>query len=262
MQQNTVSRITEFKNKKPLHAYHVWSRSVRTFHWINVISIIGLIFVGLAIFYNKDLGVSPDGKILLKTIHVYIGYIFALNLFFRILEFFFSGNKFSHWKAIIPFGKKHRTSLKLFIKDSKAGNPPNYLGHNPIARIMVAFLFVLLTAQATTGLMLAGTDLYYPPFGNTIAEWVAEKDKNNQIKKVSLGSKNNIDPEAYKEMRAFRKPFIAVHVYVFYLLLISIFVHIAAVAIAEVREHSGLVSAMFTGKKVFSKKPVDLDDKL
>jgi cytochrome b len=220
----------------------------------------GLIFVGLAIFYNKDLGVSAEGKILLKTIHVYIGYVFSVNLLLRISGFFFSSNKFSHWKAIIPFGKAHRLSLKSFVKGSKAGNPANYLGHNPIARIMVAFLFVLLAAQATTGLMLAGTDLYYPPFGNTIAGWVAEKDDNNQIKKVSLGSKDNVDPEAYKEMRVFRKPFITVHVYVFYLLLIAIFLHIAAVAIAEVRECSGLVSAMFTGKKVFSKKPVDLDD--
>ncbi len=246
--------------QKPLHAYHVWSRSVRIFHWVNVISIIGLIFVGLAIFYNKDLGVSAEGKILLKTIHVYIGYVFALNLFLRIAGFFFSSNKFSHWKAIIPFGRKQRASLKSYVKESKAGNAPNYLGHNPIARLMVAFLFFLLTLQATTGLMLAGTDLYYPPFGNTIAEWVAEKDENNQMKAVSAGSKNNVDPDAYQEMRAFRKPFITVHIYVFYLLLMAIFIHIAAVAIAEVRERSGLVSAMFTGKKVFSKKPVDLDD--
>jgi cytochrome b len=246
--------------KKPLYAYHVWSRSVRIFHWINVISTIGLIFIGLAIFYNKDLGVSADGKILLKTIHIYIGYVFALNFFLRITGLFLSNNKFSHWKAIIPFGKKHRASLKSYVKESKAGNPPNYLGHNPIARLMIAFLFVLITLQTTTGLMLAGTDLYYPPFGNTIAEWVAEKDENNRSKEVSAGSKNNVDPEAYQEMRAFRKPFIMVHVYVFYLLLMAIFLHIAAVAIAEVRERSGLVSAMFTGNKVFFKKPVDLDD--
>ena len=62
-------------------------------------------------------------------------------------------------------------------------------------------------------------------------------------------------------MRAFRKPFITIHVYVFYLLLIAIFLHIAAVVISEIRERSGLVSAMFTRNKIFSQKPVDLDDK-
>jgi len=64
---------------------------------------------------------------------------------------------------------------------------------------------------------------------------------------------------SYKEMRAFRSPFIETHEVGFYVLLAAIGAHIAAVVITEVREGNGLVSAMFTGRKVFSKKPVDSD---
>ena len=58
-------------------------------------------------------------------------------------------------------------------------------------------------------------------------------------------------------MRAFRKPFITVHEFTFYLLLGLIVLHILAVVITELREGGNLTSAMFTGKKVLDKEPAD-----
>ena len=242
-----------------LKYYSVWDRTTRLFHWINVICIIGLISVGVVILNNKILGVSGDGKILLKTVHAYIGYVFVINLSWRLI-WGFIGNKFARWKAILPLGKNYWSSVSEYIAGSKTGNTPQYLGHNPVAKLMVALLFLLLSAQAITGLVLAGTDLYLPPFGHEIAEWVtASGEEHEKIKNLKPGSKEDVDSEAYAEMRAFRKPFITTHVYVFYTLLGAIFLHIAAVVVTEVKEKNGLVSAMFTGKKVASKKPVDLD---
>ena len=124
---------------------------------------------------------------------------------------------------------------------------------------MVALLFLLLVTQASTGLVLAGTDLYLPPFGHTIAKWVATPGGDQAANiKIKPGSKDNIDPAAYAEMRKFRKPFITLHVYSFYTLLIAIVLHIVAVVVTEIREKSNLVSAMFSGKKVLSRKPEDL----
>lgn len=246
--------------QESFQAYPVWGRSVRIFHWINVICVTGLICVGLAILYNKSFGVSSDGKILLKTIHAYIGYVFVINLLWRIIWFFF-GNHYSSWRSILPIGKKYKESLLLFIKGFKQGRPPNHLGHNPIARLMVTFLFLLLTLQATTGLVLAGTDLYLPPFGHEIAEWVTGAgEDHSKLADLKPGSKEHVEPESYKEMREFRKPFITTHKYTFYLLLGAIFLHILGVIYSEIRERSGLVSAMFTGNKMFSKKPVDYDE--
>lgn len=125
---------------------------------------------------------------------------------------------------------------------------------------MVAFLFLLLAGQAITGLVLAGTDLYLPPFGHEIAEWVTRSgEEHEKILNLKPGSNDDVDSEAYTEMRKFRKPFITIHVYSFYVLLVAITLHILAVVLTEVREKNGIVSAMFTGKKVSSKKPVDLN---
>lgn len=239
--------------------YSVWDRTTRWFHWINVICILGLIAVGLVIFNNKILGVSGDGKILLKTIHVYIGYVFSANLLWRIV-WGFVGNKYARWKAILPIGRGYWCSVNAYVKGVKSGEAPQYLGHNPIGKLMVALLFLLLTTQAITGLVLAGTDLYFPPFGHGIAEWVAGEGATSEaIASLIPGSKEGVNPDAYADMRAFRQPIITTHVYVFYALLAAIFLHVAAVVLTEIREGNGLVSAMFTGKKVAAKKPVDQD---
>jgi Ni/Fe-hydrogenase 1 B-type cytochrome subunit len=58
----------------------VWSHNLRLFHWINVIAILLLVIIGTIILNSKVLGVTSDGKIILKTMHVIVGYIFAANL--------------------------------------------------------------------------------------------------------------------------------------------------------------------------------------
>ncbi len=89
-------------NTEALVQYHVWDRTIRIFHWTNVLCVIGLIGVGLVILNSKALGVTTDGKILLKTVHAYIGYLFVLNLSWRII-WGFLGNHYARWATILPF---------------------------------------------------------------------------------------------------------------------------------------------------------------
>jgi len=236
--------------------YYVWDRSVRIFHWVNFICVIGLICLGLILLNGKSFGLSSDGKVLLKTLHVYFGYVLVFNLAWRIV-WGFLGNSYSKWKTILPFRKGYIDSLSSYTSGLKNNNSPHYAGHNPLGTLMVSLLFALLISQATTGLVVAGTDLYMPPFGQKMAEWVAADP--NKVSALKPGSKEGVNPDSYKEMRAFRKPYITVHKYGFYILAIAILLHLIGVVVTEVREKSGLVSAMFTGYKVFSKKPVDHD---
>lgn len=242
---------------EPVQSYAVWDRTTRWFHWINFLCVLGLIGAGLVILNAKGLGVSGEGKIALKTVHAYIGYVFVINLIWRLI-WGFLGNPYARWRAVVPFGKGYGRALGGYIRALRAGEPPPYKGHNPLARIMVSFLFLLLSLQAGTGLLLAGTDLYLPPFGHEIAEWVTGSGEDHAgLKDLKPGTREGLDPEAYAQMRAFRKPFITVHVYTFYLLLASIILHVGAVIVLEIKERNALVSAMFSGRKVFSSKPVD-----
>jgi len=242
--------------KKPLIEYSVWDKPVRYCHWINVLCVICLIAIGTAILNSKALGVTTDGKILLKTWHVYVGYIFALNLTFRIV-WGFIGSSTARWHAILPVGATYWTHFSEYIVSLKQRKPVGFLGHNPLARLMVTLLFLLMSIQALSGLVLAGTDVYMPPFGGVIKQWIAVDDAS--VDKIKPYSKESVDEQAYQEMRAFRKPFIKTHYAVFYILLGAIVLHLFGVIVTEVREGNGIVSAMFTGKKFFKDKPIDLE---
>ncbi len=219
-----------------------WSRKIRLFHWLNVVTLTLLVIVGLIIYNAKSFGISVDGKILLKTIHVIIGYVFAVNLLFRILIGFI-GNGLERWGEMLPFNKNFVQEFKAF----KKGQTTSYKGHNPAGKLMVALLLSFMVIQTISGLVIAGTDIYYPPFGQYFTESIAvDKSKLDQIKPYS---KENVDPAAYKAMRSLRKPFITAHVYSFFSLLFLIPLHILGVILGERKERSALVSAMITGYK-------------
>lgn len=238
----------------PLMSYHVWDRGIRWFHWINVLSVLALLGTGLVIFNGKTLGLAGDAKILMKELHAWIGYLFVMNLAWRVVQGF-RGSHFARWRTLLQFGNGYLTELRAYLGSLRSGEPRHYLGHNPLGKLMVMLLFLLLASQAITGLLLAGTDLYYPPLGGWIAEWVAPTG----VDPASLipGDKSMVDATAWSEMRDLRKPFIIAHVWVFYCLLAAVVLHVTGVVVAEIRECSGAISAMITGDKVLAKPPVD-----
>lgn len=240
-----------------LVSHPVWDRGTRLFHWINVVCVLSLAILGLAILNEKAFGVSAAGKVLLKTLHAYVGYVFAANLGWRI-AWAFIGNQHARWSAILPFRGGFGAELRAYVAAWSTGHTRPYLGHNPLGRLMVLLLLVLLFTQAVTGLILAGTDLYKPPFGGAIAEWVTEGDPD-RLRLLQPGSQEHVVGSAYDEMRTFRKPVVTTHLYVFYLLMVASVLHIIGVIVGEFRDRSGLVSAMISGRKVIGEAPADGD---
>ncbi|MGB5347589.1 MAG: cytochrome b/b6 domain-containing protein, partial [Woeseia sp.] len=172
-------------------AWKVWGRTTRAFHWINLACVVALAALGLAILNEKSFGVSADGKILLKTLHVYVGYVFAANLGWRLV-WAFVGNRHARWQALLPAGRGFSAELRGYVRGLLRHEGAAYLGHSPAGRLMVTFLLLLLTSQALTGLVLAGTDLYMPPFGSAIAEWVTGGDPD-RLANLTPASKDFVD---------------------------------------------------------------------
>lgn len=239
-----------------LKSYPVWDAGTRWFHWINALCVIALAVVGTVILNAGDLGVPNPGKVALKTVHAWIGYVFALNLVWRI-AWAFLGNRYARWGAFLPGGPGYLHAVRSYVAAFAAGRPEQYLGHNPLGRLSVTVLLLLLAIQALTGLVLAGTDLFYPPIGHWIAQWVAAAG----VAPDSLEpySPQMYDTAAYESMRAVRKPIAVVHLYNFYVLAAVVVMHVAAVVITELREGGNIVSAMFTGRKIIGGRPVDDD---
>jgi Ni/Fe-hydrogenase 1 B-type cytochrome subunit len=234
--------------------YIAWDAPTRLFHWINALAVLGLIATGVAILTGGQLGFSPDGKITLKSVHVLFGYVMAINLLWRFIWAFF-GNRYARWRAILPGGQGFPTALRAYVTSFLTGEPEQYVGHNPLARIGVTLLLLLLLIQMLTGLVLAGTDLYWPPLGGFIADWIAAPGVDPGT--LVPGSKELTDATAYQSMRGFRGPIVETHEISFYLIAIAVVLHLIAVVVTEIHEGGSITSAMFTGRKILTRKPPD-----
>lgn len=235
--------------------YRVWDLPVRLFHWINFLSIFSLIAVALIMMYKQELGITgTDAKIGLKALHVTIGYVFVVNLIIRLAWGFFA-SRYGRWGRILP-GPGFMRSLRGYMTSVRNREPQQFLGHNPLGRLAVTAMLLLMLTLTVTGLIRAATDLYYPPFGTLAAHYVAEAGIDPTAIKPydSVGT----DPKRMAELKAFKGPFGQVHKYAAYTLMAIVLIHIAFVVRAEVVEGGGIISAMFTGNKVTDKTPVDM----
>jgi Ni/Fe-hydrogenase 1 B-type cytochrome subunit len=239
-----------------LTEYRVWDRTQRLFHWVNFLAVLTLVAIGTLILNADRIGIPDDpGMVTLKTVHVYVGYVFLLNLLWRLL-WAFIGSPFARWRALLPVGRNFGRRLLDFVRGFLAGDAPFYLGHNPLARIFLSLLVLSLVVQGASGSVLAGTDVYMPPFGGAIREWVAADTHDPDL--VRPYAPETVNTESYSDMRAFRAPVIAIHEFNFYILLTLIVLHIAAAIVTEFREGGAVITAMVTGRKIHEARPVDV----
>jgi len=242
---------------KQYESVKVWDTPTRLFHWINVVCVLLLVFLGFTLMYMQELGFSGwESKLALKQYHAAIGYVFVTNLLVRF-AWAFLGNAHARWRAFLPSRDALRNVLP-YIRDLVAGRPRQYVGHTPAGQVAITLLFAVMTMQALTGMVRAGTDLYYPPFGGLIAGYVAKPGVDPATLKP--GKVPEADPEKYERVKAMRGQFGVIHVLGAYLLIFLAVVHIIAVVITE-RYKSGIVSAMISGRKMLDagQPPADAD---
>lgn len=236
------------------NVYQAWDLPTRLFHWINFLCIIILSVLGL-IMLNKDLiGISGiEASIGLKVLHVSVGYVFVINLIFRLI-WGFAGERYSLFSSLLP-GRNFKAELAAYRASVAAGEPQTFIGHNPKGRVSALVLLLLLTIMMTTGLVRAGTDIYFPPFGELAESYVAAEGVSPAV--IKPYDKTGTDSAKLDKLKAFKSPWGTIHVYGAYLLWLLIVVHITAVIRVETAGGSTLVSAMFSGKKHLPRPPAD-----
>jgi Ni/Fe-hydrogenase 1 B-type cytochrome subunit len=231
---------------KQYQSVKVWDAPTRLFHWVNVVCVLLLVFLGFTMMYSEELGFSGwETKLALKQYHAAIGYVFVTNLLIRF-AWAFLGNAHARWRAFLP-GRDSRRDVLPYIRDLFAGHPRQYVGHTPAGRVAITLLYAMMLAQALTGMVRAGTDLYYPPFGGLIAGYVA----NPGVDPATLrpGKVPEANPEKYERVKAMRGKFGEIHIFGAYILIFLAVIHIIAVVITE-RYKGGIVSAMISGRKM------------
>jgi Ni/Fe-hydrogenase 1 B-type cytochrome subunit len=242
-------------NDTRISVYKAWDLPSRVFHWINFSCVILLSLLGLIMLFKSEIGISGiEAGIGLKTLHVLVGYVFAINLLVRIIRGFM-GERRSRWSSLMP-GKNFRQEYSSYSTTLASGKPQTFIGHNPKGRLSVLVLMLLMTMMMVTGLIRAGTDIYFPPFGSIAASYVAAEGVSASA--IMPYDKTGTDANKMEELKNFKGPIGDIHVYGAYVLWFLIFLHIFAVTRAEARGDGTLISAMFSGKKQLPREPQDL----
>jgi cytochrome b len=241
-------------NTATARPYQAWDLPTRLFHWINFLCVLTLSFLGLVMLNKGAIGISgTEASIGLKTVHVLVGYVFATNLLVRIVWGFIGGG-YSRWSKLLP-GRGFKQEIADFKASAKSGQPQTFIGHNPKGRVSVMFMLLLLMVMMVTGMVRAGTDIYYPPLGQIFASQVAaEGVPPSEIKPYD---KTGTDADKLQKLQDFKGPFGEVHVYTAYILWLMILVHLVAVIRVELAGDGTLISAMFSGKKYLPREPSD-----
>lgn len=234
--------------------HRAWDLTVRLAHWTLVLSFAYLAITGTMILNDKYMAISGTNKIMMKSVHVYGGYVLGASLL-ALIAWGFVGGLHSRWSRILPLTRAYWSELLVFLRSILDGRTIYYIGLNPLGRMMVTLLVALLLAQTSTGLVIGGADVFAWPFGGYFREWIAATG----VDPTSLvpGSQSGVDEARYKAMRAFRSPFRIVHEWTFYALAVLVPLHIGGVVWTEMRDRVAIVSGMITGRKVLPGLPVD-----
>ena len=103
----------------------------------------------------------------------------------------------------------------------------------PLGKLAVTALFTLLIVLAISGLIRAGTDIYYPPFASVVVSYIAEEGTDPGS--LMPYQKEGVNKEKMLSLKAFKSPFGKIHLYTAYFLMFLIIVHLMTAGNAQAR---------------------------
>jgi len=174
-----------------------WDPLVRVFHW-------SLVFFFLLAFATEDDWMN---------LHVWAGYAIAMLIAFRLL-WGIIGTRNARFLSFVksPQVVKRHLRNMLFLK------APHYLGHNPVAAVMIIALLGSISMIAFSGMILIATEGGGPLAGTLFA---------------------GANGDTMEEIHEFFANFT----------LLLVFLHVGGVVVSSLLEGENLVRAMITGRK-------------
>ncbi|MEK7773654.1 MAG: cytochrome b/b6 domain-containing protein [Deltaproteobacteria bacterium] len=209
-----------------------WDWETRLLHWINMLLIVTLILLIIGKEGMEVIGIDKTLRAPVKKLHAYIGHVFAITFFLRVI-WGFAGNRYARWSDIIPYRRERWRAIGGNIRWYLSGfrtTPVNSAGHDPLASIFYIALFLVLASQVITGMLLSGLELKTFPGV------------------LFVGGMGEAGREALEGALE------GAHEFGFLFIIFFICAHIAGLAAHEIKEKTGLFSSMIHGKKYFRKE--------
>ena len=152
-----------------LEIRYVWEIPVRVTHWVNALAIVVLSVTGVLIGFPYLVGV--DGGFAMgwvRFVHFVAAYVLTASMLARIY-WMFAGNHHASWRAFLPWlsSEGRRNFVKMLRYYTFTGKQISYeVGHNPVAAMAYAGVFVLIIIQIVGGFALYAQ---YNPDGTLFA---------------------------------------------------------------------------------------------
>jgi len=184
------------QNSKPA-TVKAWDPFIRVFHWSLVLSFV------IAFVTEDDW----------MTLHIWAGYAVALLIGLRL----FWGLVGSRNARFASFVRSPRVVMQ-HLKGMLASEPTHYLGHNPVAAVMVMLLLASVALVAVSGIVIIAGEGQGPLADTLFSSWNGEwmEDIHELLANFSL-------------------------------LLVA--AHVSGVIFSSLLERENLVRAMITGRK-------------
>ena len=144
--------------KAILGRVYVWEIPIRVYHWLNALCILVLCVTGYMI--GQPLAIQQGAEAsqsywfgTVRFVHFVTAYVFFFNFLFRIY-WSFAGNRYASWRNILIYRKQQWRELQqvLAVDIFQAENKPiETIGHNALAGLSYAVIYVVFVFQAVTG---------------------------------------------------------------------------------------------------------------
>ncbi|HZJ56290.1 MAG TPA: Ni/Fe-hydrogenase, b-type cytochrome subunit [Myxococcaceae bacterium] len=216
---------------------YVWDLVVRNTHWVIALAMAILIATGLYIAHPFGFpGTTPGPHFLMgwmRVVHFYAAIFFTLAVLVRIVWFFTSPVRYARWRQFIPWQRYRRRELLNAIKFYSffRARPPDVIGHNPLAGLSYAGVFLLYLVMITSGLALYSAEAI---------------------------------PGAYMKSFQFLIPIYGglqtarfIHHLVMWVLILFVTLHVYANALTSALEENGEVDSIFSGYKFVHREDVE-----
>jgi len=151
--------VSPHRSDMDLVRVYVWQWPVRLTHWVIAISIAVLAVTG--IYLGRPFLVVPGEARFhfvtgtMKIIHFYAAIAFTAAVVSRVI-WMFTGNTYARWDKFIPVGRRRRRGIVGTVKFYffALRKPPGFVGHNPLAGMAYALVFLMYFAMIGTGLAM------------------------------------------------------------------------------------------------------------
>jgi cytochrome b len=184
-----------------------WDPLIRVFHW-------SLVFFFLLAFITEDDWLN---------LHVQAGYAVTLLIGFRLF-WGLAGTRTARFTSFV----KSPGAVLSHLRGMLTFKASHYLGHNPVAAVMVILLLSSIALVAFSGMVMIASEGHGPLADTLFSSWHGEWMED-------------------------------IHEFLANFTLLLVFAHVIGVLFSSFLERENLVKAMWTGRKKLRSRWDDLD---